>query len=114
RFSAPDVLGTVLHDGRLGRAAGRGFYLYDDHGQDDGHDVDRSVYDLWPSRKVKSIAQNILIERMIFPMVNEASRCLNEKIAKSSRDIDIAMIMGTGFPPFLGGLVQYANQLGLA
>jgi 3-hydroxyacyl-CoA dehydrogenase/enoyl-CoA hydratase/3-hydroxybutyryl-CoA epimerase len=79
-----------------------------------GKEVDRSVYDLWPSKKRKTIKEKEMVERLIFSMVNEATRCLDEKIARSTRDIDMALIMGTGFPPFHGGLIRYANHLGLA
>ena len=47
-------------------------------------------------------------------MVNEAARCLDEGIVGSSGELDLAMIMGTGFPPFRGGLCRWADQQGLA
>ena len=46
-------------------------------------------------------------------MVNEASRCLDEQVVKEPWEIDIAMIMGTGFPPFRGGLLRWADSIGL-
>jgi 3-hydroxyacyl-CoA dehydrogenase/enoyl-CoA hydratase/3-hydroxybutyryl-CoA epimerase len=45
-------------------------------------------------------------------MVNEAAMILDEKIAGSAAELDLAMIMGTGFPPFRGGLLRYADSLG--
>lgn len=113
RFHSPSVLDTVLGDGRGGKAQGTGFYLYEG-GKGDGKKVDASVYDLWPARKAKNnVANEDIVDRLILSMVNEAARTLAEGIAKNSRDIDIAMIMGTGFPPFLGGLMAYANKRGL-
>jgi len=50
---------------------------------------------------------------MIFAMVNEAAMILDEKIVASAAELDLAMIMGTGFPPFRGGLLRYADKLGL-
>jgi 3-hydroxyacyl-CoA dehydrogenase/enoyl-CoA hydratase/3-hydroxybutyryl-CoA epimerase len=47
-------------------------------------------------------------------MINEAARCLQEKIVSSPEDVDLGMIMGTGFPPFRGGLLRYADSIGLA
>ena len=47
-------------------------------------------------------------------MVNEAARILEEGIARSPGDVDLAMITGTGFPPFRGGLLRYADGVGLA
>ncbi|MDH5464868.1 MAG: 3-hydroxyacyl-CoA dehydrogenase family protein, partial [Thiovulaceae bacterium] len=46
-------------------------------------------------------------------MVNEAARCLEEGIVANARHLDVAMIMGTGFPPFRGGLLKYADSLGI-
>jgi 3-hydroxyacyl-CoA dehydrogenase/enoyl-CoA hydratase/3-hydroxybutyryl-CoA epimerase len=46
-------------------------------------------------------------------MVNEAVRVLAEKIVAEPSQLDLAMVFGTGFPPFRGGLIRYADQLGL-
>ena len=46
-------------------------------------------------------------------MINEAARILDEKIVKDASELDMAMIMGTGFPPFRGGLLKYADSLGI-
>jgi len=51
---------------------------------------------------------------MIFAMVNEAAVILDDKIVGSAAELDLAMIMGTGFPPFRGGLLRYADSIGLA
>ena len=54
-----------------------------------------------------------MIDRLVLPMVNEAARCLEERIVQNPGDIDLAMIMGTGFPPFRGGLCRWADHQGL-
>ena len=46
-------------------------------------------------------------------MLNEAARCLEERIVKDPRDVDFAMIMGTGFAPFRGGPLRYADTVGI-
>jgi 3-hydroxyacyl-CoA dehydrogenase/enoyl-CoA hydratase/3-hydroxybutyryl-CoA epimerase len=53
------------------------------------------------------------VERMLLAMINEAVLILDEKIVASAQELDLAMIMGTGFPPFRGGLLRYADSLGL-
>ena len=53
-------------------------------------------------------------ERMVLLMVNEAARCLEEKIVDNPADIDFAMIMGTGFAPFRGGPLRYADAVGVS
>ena len=50
---------------------------------------------------------------MVFLMINEAARCLEEQIVAEPADVDFAMIMGTGFAPFRGGPLRYADSVGL-
>jgi 3-hydroxyacyl-CoA dehydrogenase/enoyl-CoA hydratase/3-hydroxybutyryl-CoA epimerase len=54
------------------------------------------------------------IQRLLMPMVNEASRCLEEGIVREAWEVDIAMVLGTGFPPFRGGPLHWADSIGLA
>ena len=46
-------------------------------------------------------------------MVNEAARALDDGVVETPASLDVAMIMGTGFPPFRGGLLRYADAVGL-
>jgi len=62
--------------------------------------------------RVREADPSRLVERMVLPMVNEAARCLEERIVAHPGQLDLAMIMGTGFPPFLGGLCRWADGLG--
>ena len=50
---------------------------------------------------------------MIFCMINEAARCIEERVAYSSGDIDLAMVLGAGWAPFRGGPLRYAESLGI-
>lgn len=52
-----------------------------------------------------------LTQRMIYPIINEAARCLDEGIVSKSEDIDLAMVFGTGFAPFRGGPMRYAETI---
>lgn len=54
-----------------------------------------------------------ILERCLYIMINEASRCLEENIVTDASIIDFAMITGTGFPAHKGGLLSYANEIGL-
>ena len=47
-------------------------------------------------------------------MVNEAARCIEEGVVAEAQDVDFAMIMGTGFAPFRGGPLRYADDQGVA
>ena len=50
---------------------------------------------------------------MIYIMINEAAMILQEKVVDGPDTVDIGMIMGTGFPPFRGGFLRYADSLGI-
>ena len=53
------------------------------------------------------------LNRMLLIMINEAALCLQEGIVDGADVVDVGMIMGTGFPPFHGGLLRYADSQGI-
>ncbi len=65
------------------------------------------------SRPVAAVQEQEAIERMIYIMINEAAMILQEKVVDGPDTVDIGMIMGTGFPPFRGGLLRYADSIGI-
>ncbi len=111
RLDPPTWLGRMVEDGRLGAKVGSGFYRYDDGRRGE---VDEDVYDLLglTPREDDPDPQRIA-HRIVLPMVNEAARCLDEGVVASAADLDLAMIMGTGFPPFRGGLCRWADNEGV-
>ncbi|MEE2885859.1 MAG: 3-hydroxyacyl-CoA dehydrogenase NAD-binding domain-containing protein [Planctomycetota bacterium] len=60
----------------------------------------------------KEPSRSEILERLIYPMVDEAYRCLDEGLVASEQDIDLGMVMGMGFPPFTGGITRYAAAEG--
>ena len=62
----------------------------------------------------KVLSQEEVEKRLILPMVDEASRCLAEGIVSRPQDIDLAMILGVGFPAFRGGLMTWARKVGFS
>ena len=54
-----------------------------------------------------------LVERVLYPLINEAARILSEEAVDSPQTIDVAMVFGTGFPPFLGGPLRWADSRGI-
>ncbi|CAH1533447.1 3-hydroxyacyl-CoA dehydrogenase FadJ [Vibrio harveyi] len=109
RFKGPDVFDTLLNDGRKGRKSGKGFYTY----KGKKKEVDKSVYKLLNLTPESKLSDNDIALRCVLPMLNEAVRCLDDGIIRSSRDGDIGAIFGIGFPPFLGGPFRYMDQFGL-
>lgn len=112
RIEVPSVIEPMYNSKRLGKKGGRGFYLYDAKGKE--LSVDKSVYaDLGMGSPTNPLTEKECLERGVFTMVNEAALALIEdRIVTSAQDVDLAMIMGTGFPPFRGGLLKYADSVG--
>ncbi|PYK68125.1 MAG: hypothetical protein DME45_08945 [Verrucomicrobia bacterium] len=54
-----------------------------------------------------------MANRLMFLMVNESARCLEEKVVASPEDADYGMILGTGFPVWRGGPLRFAENFGL-
>jgi len=112
RVDPAGVLEPMVQGGRLGRKSKLGFYRY----RAREITADPAVYPLAdrPARDVITQGPAAWCERMTLAMVNEAARCLEESVVDSPAHVDLAMILGTGFPPFRGGLLRYADTLGLA
>lgn len=69
---------------------------------------------LLKSMASRKISDEDILKRCLGMLVNEAYKCLEEKIVESEDEIDIASVFGFGFPPFLGGLIRYSKNYGLA
>ncbi len=111
RLPLPGWIDRLREDGRLGAKNGRGFYRYDD-GERTGPDPE--VYGLLGlAGRIEEPDPERIVDRMVLRMVDEAARCLAEGVVRSPAQLDLAMIYGTGFPPFRGGLVHWADQRGV-
>jgi 3-hydroxyacyl-CoA dehydrogenase/enoyl-CoA hydratase/3-hydroxybutyryl-CoA epimerase len=110
RMQVPAALGKMAKAGLLGRKNGRGFYL---HGKSGEPRPNPQSVAFVQSRTAANLSREELQERMVFLMVNEAARCLEEEIVAGPADVDFAMIMGTGFAPFRGGPLRHADSVGL-
>jgi 3-hydroxyacyl-CoA dehydrogenase / enoyl-CoA hydratase / 3-hydroxybutyryl-CoA epimerase len=94
----------------LGKKNQKGFYLYDDKGKVQGKNPD--VTKVLPAKKGHKDEMMIQM-RLFLPMVNEAAYILADKVCDKAATVDVGMIYGTGFPPFRGGLLRWADQEGL-
>jgi 3-hydroxyacyl-CoA dehydrogenase/enoyl-CoA hydratase/3-hydroxybutyryl-CoA epimerase len=112
----------------LGRKTGAGFYKYEGksrtpndsllkwrrglHGELEGAEGPNIPPDRHRDRRLR-LNEEELTHRLIFLMVNEAARCVEEGIVASPEDADYGMILGTGFAPFRGGPLRFAEHFGL-
>lgn len=111
RLPLPGWLDRAPESGRLGTKNGKGFYRYEGR---ERKDPDPTVYTLLGIQpRVENPDPGRIADRMVLPMVNEAARCLEEQVVRTAGDLDLALIFGTGFPPFRGGLCRWADQEGL-
>jgi 3-hydroxyacyl-CoA dehydrogenase/enoyl-CoA hydratase/3-hydroxybutyryl-CoA epimerase/3-hydroxyacyl-CoA dehydrogenase/enoyl-CoA hydratase/3-hydroxybutyryl-CoA epimerase/enoyl-CoA isomerase len=118
RIEASPVIPALVKSGRLGRKTGAGFYVYDAAaGQrakparpDDGVPAIVAAYAL-PARET---SDRTIADRLLLPIVLEATLVLDEGLVRDGRDIDLAVIHALGFPAFRGGVLAWADSLGAA
>jgi len=110
RMAESDLLENLVKDRRLGKKNGIGFYKYEGRKKIS----DPAIYNYIKVKNETELSEEELSQRMVYPMINEAARCIEENIVKNPRDVDIGMIFGTGFAPFRGGLLNYADDESLA
>jgi 3-hydroxyacyl-CoA dehydrogenase / enoyl-CoA hydratase / 3-hydroxybutyryl-CoA epimerase len=95
----PARLREMVERGELGRKSGKGFYQYDAKGK--------------PRLAHPTVRTDVPItERLILRMLDEAVACLREKVVADADAVDTGMVYGTGFAPYLGGPMRYAETLG--
>ncbi len=116
RFTTPEVIERLVELGDLGCKTGRGFYCYDKDSKKDGmlgvNPGALSACGNEPETGLESDSE--LRWRLSLLMSNEALLCLEEGVAASAGDIDLAMVMGTGYAPFLGGPLRHCETRGLS
>ncbi|PLY02819.1 MAG: hypothetical protein C0624_07760 [Desulfuromonas sp.] len=94
--------------GLLGKKGKKGFYTYPKQGKPAPNPAIDSTLNL--SRSSKPDTEQL--HRMLYLMVNEAARCLEEEVVDSPYDVDTGMVFVIGFPPFQGGLCRWADNVG--
>jgi 3-hydroxyacyl-CoA dehydrogenase len=102
-------------EGRLGQKSGSGYYDYDEkrNGTPSAH-VEGLIADFAKEKGIpqRAISDEEILERCLYPMVNEAAKILEEGIAQRASDIDIAWVYGYGWPPYRGGPMFWADMTG--
>ena len=107
----------LCEKGRFGQKVGKGWYDYLPGKRDaiPNTEVEQMIAEHRQALGItpRKIADEEIVQRLVFSLVNEAARILEEGIANKTSDIDVVYIFGYGFPVHRGGPLNYANELGL-
>ncbi|KAM7259557.1 hypothetical protein ACFE04_015298 [Oxalis oulophora] len=113
------IVPLMQEDKRQGEATRKGFYLYGDRRKASPDpelkkyiEKARNMSGVSIDPKLAKLSEKDIVEMIFLPVVNEACRVLAEGIAVKASDLDIASVMGMGFPPYRGGLMFWADSLG--
>ena len=111
-----EIADALCEAGRFGQKTGKGYYKYE-AGRAALPDpeveklIDETLQRL--GRKKRVVSDDEILERMMYPMINEGARILEEKVAARPSDIDVIWLYGYGWPIYRGGPMFYADQVGL-
>lgn len=117
RMKVPAGLSAIAASGEfLGKKTKHGIYLYTKKDRKPNPAIRALVNNAQQSQRAVThqLSDADIVDRAILLMVNEAARCLEENIAPDPESLDMAMVFGTGFAPFRGGLLRYADERGVA
>ncbi len=111
------IADQICEMGRFGQKTGRGYYLYEQGSRTPKRDDEIEQLIVSTAKQMGVTRRHFepmeIVERLLFPMINEGARILEEKIAQNAGDIDVIWIHGYGFPTWRGGPMFYANTVGL-
>jgi 3-hydroxyacyl-CoA dehydrogenase len=111
------IADRLCEQGRFGQKTGAGWYDYvpGDRKAEPSALVDETIVAYSKERGVerRKIGDDEIVERLVFALVNEGAKILEEKIASKASDIDMVYLTGYGFPLWRGGPMLYADTVGL-
>ena len=115
---ANDALRLMVNEGRFGQKNGRGFYHYepDPHGKprrSSAPEAHALLARIQPNGLVQ-FSESEIVDRMMLPLIIEAAHTLEEGVVATAGEMDMAMLLGVGFPAYAGGPLQYADWLGMS
>lgn len=112
RMAVPKIVTSMYNNQLYGKKSGKGFFVYKGEKRlSFNSEVEKLRNNIKMSGRV--LSEIDMRNRVFLTMINEACRCLEEKIIANPAYLDMALIMGIGFPPFRGGLLRYADMLGI-
>lgn len=104
------LLKDLVDAGRLGQKSGKGFRSFDRKHPKGNPDPEFDQFLAKHRTDERKIDEAEITERLFLPMLLEATRCLEENIVREPADVDMGLILGTGFPAFRGGILRWCDQ----
>ena len=110
------VSDALCEAGRFGQKTGRGYYIYEGREARPDPEVAALIERVSAAEGItrRAISQTEILERLLYPMIDEGARILEEKIAERPGDIDVIWIYGYNWPVYRGGPMWYGDHVGLA
>jgi 3-hydroxyacyl-CoA dehydrogenase len=111
-----EVADRICELGRFGQKTGSGYYKYDDkRNPSPDPEVEQIIFEVSKEMGIKrrQISDEEILQRLLYPMVNEGAKILEEKIAIRASDIDVIWVYGYGWPVYRGGPMFWADSIGL-
>jgi 3-hydroxyacyl-CoA dehydrogenase/enoyl-CoA hydratase/3-hydroxybutyryl-CoA epimerase/3-hydroxyacyl-CoA dehydrogenase/enoyl-CoA hydratase/3-hydroxybutyryl-CoA epimerase/enoyl-CoA isomerase len=112
RAKTTRILDELVAAGRMGQKSGAGFYSYARGGRGQDDPAFAAILERCRTAR-RDVGPEEIADRLFLPMLVEASRVLTEGIVREPADVDMGLILGIGFPPFRGGILRWADGLGL-
>jgi 3-hydroxyacyl-CoA dehydrogenase len=117
RGTKSPVADRICELGRFGQKTGSGYFKYEkgDRTPIPDPEVEKIIVDVATEQGItrRHITDEEILQRLLYPMVNEAAKILDEKIAIRASDIDVIWVYGYGWPVYRGGPMFWADQIGL-
>jgi 3-hydroxyacyl-CoA dehydrogenase len=111
------VADRICELGRFGQKTGAGYFKYEggDRTPIPDNEVEKIIVDVATNMGItrRPITDEEILQRLLYPMVNEGAKILDEKIAIRASDIDVIWVYGYGWPVYRGGPMFWADQIGL-
>ncbi|MEH2566183.1 3-hydroxyacyl-CoA dehydrogenase [Bradyrhizobium sp. AZCC 2289] len=118
RGETSEIEDALCEAGRFGQKTGKGYYRYEQGSRSPlpDTDVENLITNTWARRGLKrrAVSDDEILDRILYPMINEGARILEEGIAARASDIDVVWLYGYGWPIHRGGPMYYADEIGLA
>ncbi|KAF3529893.1 hypothetical protein DY000_02037131 [Brassica cretica] len=109
----------LVKSGRNGKINGRGYYIYEKGSKPKPDssvlsvvEESRKLTNIMPGGKPISVTDKEIVEMILFPVVNEACRVLDEGVVIRASDLDVASVLGMSFPSYRGGIIFWADTVG--